>query len=878
MSRYRPSPIISAGEGSVISVNGKQGEVVLKANDIPFNDIDVETALTNLFEGKQFYDNFSQFPSVGKTDVLYVDKENNSIYVWDDKSSKYVQISSSGKGIEEWQPNTNYIKKDIVLYDGRLYQCLINHTSTDFESDSNYWLIIGESKYIHISSDDPLETDTTDKGFFIGQLWLNQSDKRVWIFVNEYVVTDDNGNEIREAEWINLTGESNGIEHWKPETAYKEGKLIVYNFRIYQALMSHISSRNFNEDSDKWQVVGSGGGTYLASEILVDPIPSAGIHNNTSAQDALEIIGRNAEQNKQNLINLNENLNNTKTKVDSNTNKINDHEQRIQQIETGELDRFVKSHENDPQSGYLIDKIDNNTIILDLTTNKILAAKLDGQLVTIDEINTLSGIKENVQKQIDALSIGMQWQGEVSNYNELLNINDPQNGWTFIVKQDETKDNARTAYIYNEQLQNWIFFGDLSFIQDATTSTKGIIKISGDLTGVADNIQLKDTGVVAGAYTNPSIVVDSKGRIVSATNGSLPVSNNSIEYYIYFPPEQRINKRLFIIPEYTMGSNTLEVFVEGVRQFPNVDYIEKSPTEIEFFNDVSDEHGVAIINAKWDKGFVGTKQVDESDIGDGKILTYDSNTNKLVYSTPPSTSFIGLTDTPDNYVGKAGKILAVNHLEDGIEFIDPPTSSGGGVIVNGTIISGLYELVPSNNIQLIVNQDDKKITIRHTLNKWSPNKNYRVGETVWLETPFGNEMYVCKENHMSTFDFNEDIEKWELISGGRGGVATFKEIKTIVNVSPNSNNMVSLDTHFDKFELRTVYAKSTEERDIKVSIFDHHTNGDLVYESLIRSRLYDIVNVPMEDKSGGKKVHILVENHSDIATTVELKIKITNLL
>jgi len=39
------------------------------------------------------------------------------------------------------------------------------------------------------------------------------------------------------------------------------------------------------------------------------------------------------------------------------------------------------------------------------------------------------------------------------------------------------------------------------------------------------------------------------------------------------------------------------------------------------------------------------------------------------------TNFLGLDDTPDSYTDQAGKVVAVNDEEDGLEFIDPP--SGG---------------------------------------------------------------------------------------------------------------------------------------------------------------------------------------------------------
>jgi len=47
--------------------------------------------------------------------------------------------------------------------------------------------------------------------------------------------------------------------------------------------------------------------------------------------------------------------------------------------------------------------------------------------------------------------------------------------------------------------------------------------------------------------------------------------------------------------------------------------------------------------------------------------------------TPCSdTEFIALKDTPSDYTGNKGKIVAVKDTEDGVEFIDPPSGGDGG--------------------------------------------------------------------------------------------------------------------------------------------------------------------------------------------------------
>jgi hypothetical protein len=46
-------------------------------------------------------------------------------------------------------------------------------------------------------------------------------------------------------------------------------------------------------------------------------------------------------------------------------------------------------------------------------------------------------------------------------------------------------------------------------------------------------------------------------------------------------------------------------------------------------------------------------------------------------------SFLDLSDTPSSYTDMAGKVVAVNAEEDGLEFIDPPSGGGGSFMLFG---------------------------------------------------------------------------------------------------------------------------------------------------------------------------------------------------
>jgi len=75
--------------------------------------------------------------------------------------------------------------------------------------------------------------------------------------------------------------------------------------------------------------------------------------------------------------------------------------------------------------------------------------------------------------------------------------------------------------------------------------------------------------------------------------------------------------------------------------------------------------------------------VDETDIGDNKILVYKTTGNKYVYEAQSgggASTFVELTDTPVNYTGQAGLYTKVNAGETALEFGTP----AGGVDTSGT--------------------------------------------------------------------------------------------------------------------------------------------------------------------------------------------------
>lgn len=151
-----------------------------------------------------------------------------------------------------------------------------------------------------------------------------------------------------------------------------------------------------------------------------------------------------------------------------------------------------------------------------------IAIKLEGQLITLDELNALSGIQGNVQDLIDAISKGMDFRGEYATYADMTaSITNPEHGYQVIITADENYSGARTQYIYSSSVGDWVYGGGYSSVNDATTTNKGLVQLAGDLTGSASAPELIETGVTAGTYSYPSAIeIDAKGRVISIVTDS----------------------------------------------------------------------------------------------------------------------------------------------------------------------------------------------------------------------------------------------------------------------------------------------------------------------------------------------------------------------
>lgn len=149
----------------------------------------------------------------------------------------------------------------------------------------------------------------------------------------------------------------------------------------------------------------------------------------------------------------------------------------------GSTDEKVKLSSAAKDAKYLNELIDNSTIKVDTDNNYLVVKKIDGQTVTVTEINFLTGVKSNIQEQINNLGKSMTMYGVFGTKADLLASVDPVpvDGNTAIVIADEDNNNKQMTYIYIASTSKWTQVAESSIkVRDFTTNP---INLSTEVTG-----------------------------------------------------------------------------------------------------------------------------------------------------------------------------------------------------------------------------------------------------------------------------------------------------------------------------------------------------------------------------------------------------------
>ncbi len=206
----------------------------------------------------------------------------------------------------------------------------------------------------------------------------------------------------------------------------------------------------------------------------------------------------------------------------------------------------------------------------------------------------------NLENQVSSLQSGVHFIGEFSTYAEMiLAIPTPSDSdWVFITS-DETQAGARTQYIYDISLSSWKPAGGVTSVNDASTTVKGVIQLTGDLTGTANSPRLKSV-ITGGTYNfgNNIATVNTKGIITNIISGT-----TAYEWVFYSAPSVRpVKTRTLTVPTYDVSNAILAFYYNGFRIAEQNNFTRVNTTTISTNFDINVDDEILIQNEK----FVGT--------------------------------------------------------------------------------------------------------------------------------------------------------------------------------------------------------------------------------------------------------------------------------
>ena len=156
---------------------------------------------------------------------------------------KWVVMTNGFSFVGDWESSTDYNLGDIVKYNGSLWTCTINHSSSSFASDKSNWTIFSQ----------------------------------VTSFVGE----------------------------WESSTSYAVGAVVKYNGNLYKCIETHSSGSTINDNIESWEIYFEGiewRGNYASGTVyrINDFVKYGGtifrcIESHTSAGTAIDISRFNVE-------------------------------------------------------------------------------------------------------------------------------------------------------------------------------------------------------------------------------------------------------------------------------------------------------------------------------------------------------------------------------------------------------------------------------------------------------------------------------------------------------------------------------------------------------------------------------------------------------
>ena len=157
------------------------------------------------------------------------------------------RINSSGIDFNEWKANTNYKINQYVTHNYCLFKSLAEHTSSnDFENDlSNWKLVIGGNLFKLVKWLDNTEYKTDDYVVY---------DYKIYKCLVGHTSSTNFNDDLILGNWELYVGGSNEIvPNWETDHDYVVDDRVKHNNYTYKCIIEHHSDLvDFDNDKDNW--------------------------------------------------------------------------------------------------------------------------------------------------------------------------------------------------------------------------------------------------------------------------------------------------------------------------------------------------------------------------------------------------------------------------------------------------------------------------------------------------------------------------------------------------------------------------------------------------------------------------------------------------
>ena len=148
--------------------------------------------------------------------------------------------------IEDWQSVKYYPIGRAVTYNSTLYKCRLNHTSTT-TFDSKKWIPIS----VETAKDVGVTDWSPSTSYKVGNMITY--DGKLYKCIKDNTSSASFDTDV--ADW-QLIGGAGGASEWEISTGYEANQLVTVNGILYKSKIKHTSSENnFQEDIAKWDKV-----------------------------------------------------------------------------------------------------------------------------------------------------------------------------------------------------------------------------------------------------------------------------------------------------------------------------------------------------------------------------------------------------------------------------------------------------------------------------------------------------------------------------------------------------------------------------------------------------------------------------------------------